>query len=81
MKSIAEPNYELMYKSAVTALQTTYTEYKKVLQQYMSCTFIDDCGRLCVLSGYKDRKAEIDRLTSEIECLSSTISELEDHLS
>lgn len=70
------PNYQLMFESAVGALQTEYAEYKKATTEELRWTFFDHDGNFCFLDGYEkrrkrteDAKEKIARLLKEIERL------------
>lgn len=70
------PNYNLMFESAVSALQNAYTEYKKAVGEELRWTFFDTDGQFGILSGYEDRakrtkdaEAEVVRLRCEVDRL------------
>ena len=70
------PNYQLMFESAVCALQNAYVEYKKARVKQMQWTFFDNDGRLCFLGGYKELKERIDNAEEEVERLLKEVERL-----
>ena len=72
------PNYELLYKSAVFALQDTYRQYKKAINNCLKWTFIDDSGNFCILAGYEERNAKVEELSREIVRLQFKVKELKE---
>lgn len=76
MRTEPTPNYELMFESAVSALQTAYTEYKEAVNEELRWTFFDSDGQFGILSGYADRakrtndaEREVMRLRCEVDRL------------
>lgn len=70
------PNYDLMFKSAVYALQIAYAEYKKAVIEELRWTFFDNEGHFSVLSEYEkrakktnDAEKEVVRLREEVDKL------------
>jgi len=70
------PNYQLMFESAVGALQTAYAEYKTATAEELRWTFFGNDGRFAFLDGYEKRhqrtenaKEEVARLMREVERL------------
>lgn len=70
------PNYQLMFESAVGALQIAHEEYKKATAEELRWTFFDNDGNFCFLEGYEkrqkrteDAKKEVARLLREVERL------------
>ena len=70
------PNYQLMFESAVCALQNTYAEYKKAKVKQMQWTFFDNDGRFCFLDGYKELKQRIDNAEEEVARLLKEVERL-----
>lgn len=71
-----EPNYQLMFESAVGALQIAYFEYKKARTEQLRWTFFDNDGRFCFLDGYKERKERVEKAEKEVARLLKTVEEL-----
>ena len=70
------PNYQLMFESAVGALQTAYAEYKKARTEQYRWTFFDNNGNFCFLEGYKERKERVDTAEKEVARLMQEVKEL-----
>ena len=70
------PNYQLMFESAVCALQNTYAEYKKAKVKQMQWTFFDNDGRFCFLDGCKKLKERIDNAEEEVARLLKEVERL-----
>ena len=52
------PNYELMFKSAVSVLQHDFRKYLKLLSTQFGCYFITNDGRLGIVNNDYDEKIE-----------------------
>ena len=72
------PNYDLMFQSAVGALQNAYSEYKKARREQLRWTFFDNDGNFAFLDGYKERKERVDNAEKEVARLMKVVSELRD---
>ena len=70
------PNYQLMFESAVGALQNAYAEYKKARHEQLRWTFFDNEGRFCFLDGYKERKERVDNAEEEVARLMKVVNDL-----
>lgn len=70
------PNYQLMFESAVGALQNAYAEYKKARTEQYRWTFFDNNGNFCFLEGYKKRKERVDTAEKEVARLMKEVEEL-----
>jgi len=70
------PNYQLMFESAVGALQNAYAEYKKARAEQVRWTFFDNDGRFCFLDGYKERKERVDNAEEEVARLLKEVERL-----
>ena len=54
-----EPNYQMLFESAVRAKQNAYDEYKTYLIKYINASWIGNDGNLCYLrTNYQERLAE-----------------------
>lgn len=60
------PNYQLMFESAVSALQNAYAEYKKAQVEAIRWTFIDADGHMAILDGYEARQKRIENAEAEV---------------
>ena len=70
------PNYDLMFQSAVGALQNAYSEYKKARAEQFRWTFFDNDGRFCFLDGYKERKERVDNAEKEVARMLKKVEKL-----
>lgn len=70
------PNYQLMFESAVGALQLAYSEYKKARHEQLRWTFFDNDGQFCLLDGYKERKERVDKAEAEVTRLLKEVEKL-----
>ncbi|MDT3386266.1 MAG: hypothetical protein LIR46_00640 [Bacteroidota bacterium] len=61
------PNYDIMFECAVSALQFTFSEYKKAKKKDMDNTFITADGYIGVLDGYDKRVQKIEALRQEVQ--------------
>lgn len=75
-KNDPTPNYELMFQSAVGALQNAYKEYKNAVCDELWRTFFDSDGHFSVLSDHEkrakrttDAEIEVMRLRCEVDRL------------
>lgn len=69
-----KPNYDLMFRSAVTALQIAYDNYKTARKKELECTWVGMDGRFVELEGIKDIRVkasgylhDVERLKKEVE--------------
>jgi len=72
------PNYDLMFQSAVFALQSAYSKYKRASSEELRWTFFDNDGNLSVLDGYKERREKLDKAEAEVVRLMKEVSRLRD---
>lgn len=70
------PNYQLMFESAVGALQLAYSEYKKARHEQLRWTFFDNDGHFCFLDGYKERKERVDKAEKEVARMLKEVEKL-----
>ena len=62
-----EPNYDLMLKSAITALQMDYAEWKKAFKEDLEFSWYADDGSFCRLEGHKDRLRRLRDIQDRID--------------
>lgn len=62
-----EPNYTRLFESSVIALQSTFSEYKKALNDCLKWQFFNNEGEFCVAGGYGERAEKVVYLAKEIE--------------
>ena len=64
-----EPNYNMLFRSAVLCLQQTHNELKKAVMEEVKWQFIDDNGKPCILAGYEERARRVSELMKEVDRL------------
>ena len=72
------PNYDIMFQSAVSALQSAYSEYKKESSEELRWTFFDNNGQFCFLDGYAERHQRTEKAKEEVARLMEEVSRLRD---
>lgn len=70
------PNYEIMFRSAVSSLQDAYERYKKEIKEDLDCTFIGNDGRLSYMAGKEERVERIDQAGMDVTRLMEEVGEL-----
>lgn len=70
-----EPNYDLMFRSAVTALQIAYDNYKTARKKELECTWVGMDGRFVELEGIKDIRVKASEYLHEVERLKAQVEE------
>ena len=80
-----EPNYELLFKSAVTGLQIAYDGYKTARRKELEMTWVGMDGRFVELNGIGDVRVkaseylhEVERLKAEVEKYRELMEGVED---
>lgn len=66
-KKELEPNYEILFRSAVTSSQLFYNEYKKALIGICRNRFINNDGRLSVIAGEEERIKKAEEIKKALE--------------
>lgn len=66
MKKQTKPNLHLILKSAISALQDTYKNYKTTIIEDLRCSWYSDDGVFSVLEGAAERKKKIEDLGQEV---------------
>lgn len=70
------PDYEIMFRGAVSALQDAYERYKKGLKEDLDCTFIANDGRLSYMVGKEERVERIDQAGMDVTRLMEEVGKL-----
>lgn len=68
-----KPNYDMLFQSAVYDLQMIYNEYKKNMEEYLKCTWYDDDGKFCILSGSGSIRDKIKNLEKRLIYANETV--------
>lgn len=70
-----KPNYDLMFQSAVAALQTTYSAYKVAREKELSMSWYGDDGSYRELEGIGKVRVTASELLHEINMLKAQVEE------
>ena len=68
-----KPKYDMLFQSAVYDLQMVYNEYKKTMAEYLKCTWYDDEGKFCILSGSESIRDKIKNLEKRLIYANETV--------
>ena len=80
MKKQPEPNLQLILKSAISALQVTYKDYKAAIIKDLQYSWYSDDGEFSVLAGAEERKKEIADLGKEVVRLQAKVDEIKNEI-
>ena len=80
MKKQTKPNLQFILKSAISALQVTYTEYKRAIIEDLRCSWYSDDGEFAFLAGAEERKKKIEDLGQEIIQLKAKVDEIKNEI-
>lgn len=80
MKKQPEPNLQLILKSAISALQVTYKDYKSAIIKDLQYSWYSDDGEFSVLAGAEERKKEIADLGKEVVRLQAKVDEIKNEI-
>lgn len=80
MKKQVKPNLQLMLKSAISALQVTYKDYKAAIIEDLRCTWFSDDGDLTFWAGAEERRKKIVDLAMEVIRLQSEVDKIKDKI-
>lgn len=75
-----EPNLHLILKSAISALQVAYTNYKTAIIKDLQYTWYSDTGKLTFLAGVEERKKKIADLEKEVMRLQAKVEEIKNEI-
>ena len=64
-----EPNYEMLFRSSVTGLQTAYNEYKQAIKNYYDSVTVGDDGNFAYIEETKKYRDEANRVVDEMDRL------------
>jgi hypothetical protein len=68
-----KPNYELLFKSAVTGLQIAYDGYKTARRKELEMTWVGMDGRFVELNGIGDVRVKASKYLHEVERLKAEV--------
>ena len=80
MKKQPELNLQLLLKSAISALQDTYKNYKTAIVKDLQCSWFSDTGDFTFLAGAEERKKKIDDLGKEVVRLQVEVDEIKNKI-
>jgi hypothetical protein len=80
MKKQPEPNLQLLLKSAISALQVTYKDYKTAIIKDLWLSWYSDNGEFTFLAGAEERKKKIADLGKEVVRLQVKVDEIKNEI-
>ena len=80
MKKQPEPNLHLLLKSAISALQVKYNDYKTAIIKDLQCSWYSDNGDFSCLAGAEERKKKIADLGEEVVLLQIKVDEIKSEI-
>ncbi len=80
MKKQPEPNLQLILKSAISALQVTYKDYKTAIIKDLQCSWYSDDGDFTFLDGAEERRKKIADLGKEVVRLQVKVDEIKNEI-
>ena len=80
MKKQPKPNLHLILKSAISALQVTYKDYKTAIIEDLRCSWYSDDGEFAFLAGAEERKKKIADLRQEVIRLKAKVDEIKNEI-
>lgn len=80
MKKQPKPNLHFILKSAISALQVTYKDYKNAIIEDLRYSWYSDNGDFTFLSGAEERKKKIEDLGKEVARLQAKVDEIKNEI-
>lgn len=80
MKKQPEPDLYFTLKSAITALQIAYKDYKNAIIKDLQCSWYSDDGIFSFLAGAEERKKKIEDLGKEVMHLQFKVDEIKNEI-
>ena len=80
MKKQPEPDLQLTLKSAISALQIAYTNYKNAIIKDLQYSWYSDNGEFTFLAGAEERKKKIADLGKEVVRLQVIVGEIKNEI-
>ena len=71
-----EPNYDILFRSAVESLRIAHSKYKKLIQDFYRWIIVDEDGNFAILDGYEERASDISEVYQEVVRLKNLVEEL-----
>lgn len=69
------PDYELLFKSAVSSLKQTYGDYKKAMIESIRWTWYGQDGNYCEMDFVRENREKAHRLWYEVDRLKAQVEE------
>jgi peptidoglycan hydrolase CwlO-like protein len=73
-------NLQFILKSAISALQVTYKDYKNAIIEDLRCSWYSDDGELAFLAGAEKRKKKIEDLGKEVTRLQFEVDKIKNEI-
>lgn len=80
MKKQNKPNLQLVLKSAISALQVTYKDYKTAVIKDLQSTWYSNDGVFTFLAGAEERKKKITDLGKEVVRLQFEVDKIKNEI-
>ena len=80
MKKQTKPNLQFILKSAISALQVTYKDYKTAIIEDLRCSWYSDDGEFAFLAGAEERKKKIEDLGKEVTRLHFEVNQIKNEI-
>lgn len=80
MKKQPEPNLHLILKSAISALQVAYKDYKTAIIKDLWLSWYSDNGEFTFLAGAEERHKKIADLGKEVTRLHFKVEEIKNEI-
>ena len=75
-KKAIEPNYELLFQSAVTGLQAAYSDYKRALIKRLEASGVNNDGMFFTLGDPDEMQDRINVLGKEVFRMEAEVDEI-----
>jgi hypothetical protein len=73
-------NLQFILKSAISALQVTYKDYKNAIIEDLRCSWYSDDGEFAFLAGAEERKKKIEDLEKEVTRLHFEVDKIKNEI-
>jgi hypothetical protein len=73
-------NLQFILKSAISALQVVYKDYKNAIIEDLRCSWYSDDGEFAFLAGAEERKKKIEDLGKEVTRLHFEVDKIKNEI-
>ena len=80
MKKLDKPNSQCILKSYISALQTTYKDYKDAIIDDLRCSWYSNDGEFTSLAGGEERMKKITYLGKEVIRLQAEVYKIKNQI-